>query len=870
MRGIVRYLGRKSSRHPYLFLGGVLLLTIGAGYLAWTRLRIKMDVADLLPSDSELARATRIADLDFGGGDFVLAVAEIRKEAPQSVHDDPTAFFDTIKDEFSYAFEDVRFFREGVKRLRPRDVMGFHGNDASLVTLMNDQDFDQIEAQIFPAGMSGAISGIAAPVQLLQSIASRPEAMFTISALQADPFGVERVLASHSVILTGPLKSQYRDGFYYSKDNQVMVHMMWPSTPSTNILRARDLVRFLDETREGLYLRNPTWRDAIDIQFIGPHIENAASVEGIRSNLLTTSIVSIVAILLLFVIAFRQPEGLLFIAIPLAVGLTWTFGLTSLFVPEITQVTLIFAAVIIALGIDFSIHIYNRYQEDMRTGKSVEKALRNAFSFTAPSILAGATSTGLAFLGMLLTRFQGFQQLGLFGGIGIVFCLIAVVLTLPPLMILFAKTTSRAKGGALATFGLKKVSFTVQAYPRMTVAACLSIIVFLGMHAQNVAFNDDFQTLRQPPDQYVKSISRVREHFSLPSNQVLVITEARELDKALENNDQIYRNLASMQDLYKFSAIDSLRDIFPSPKTQRENLTRVADWKLDRMIAELRSNQGESQLLPPRFFEPAIERLTTLQEECRHALSNPKWQISREAGADQTFTDILRGYLTNDEPFSNYRVLTRVYPSPDNAWEQRIPPAFLERLRTNIHGPEPLVLGNVRLSSEVQSVVLVDLSRVVLLVFLAVGLFLFIHFRSYKRAALAMIPVLCGLICMLGVMAMLGLKLSYLNLIAIPMIIGFAVDSGIHLLERFYEDEKKNLQLAVERTGRAVIIASLTTIFGFGSLSVAGFQGIREIGILSIIGVTGGLFSAMVFLPALLRMIDSRYRYAGGPGDDIG
>ncbi|MCC7392067.1 MMPL family transporter [Candidatus Sumerlaeota bacterium] len=869
MRGVIRYLGRKSSRHPILFLGVVLLLTVLAGYSAWTRLRIRMDVVDLLPSDSEIVRETRMADLDFGGGDFVLAVIEIKKNAPAAIQADPNAFFDTIKPEIFHAFQDLRFFRRGVARLRPRDVAGFHGNDASLVTLMNDQDFDRLEAQIFPSGMGKTIKDVAQTVNLLKIMGSQPAAMATLAALQLDPFGVETILASHSVILAGPLKSQYRDGFYFSSDNQMMLHLLWPASPSTDVLDARELVQFLEETREGLYLRNPSWRDAIDIEFIGPHIENAAGVEGIRRNLLTTSIVSVIAILLLFVIAFRQPEGLLFIAIPLIVGITWTLGLTSLFVPEITQITLIFAAVIIALGIDFSIHIYNRYLEDMRGGKSVDRALRNALMHTAPSILAGAMSAGLAFFGMLLTRFQGFQQFGLFGGIGIFLSLLAVVLTLPPLMILFAASTGRIRGGALATFGLKKVSFTVQSYPRMTVAACMSMIVFLGMHAQSVSFNEDFQTLRQPPDKYLKLIARIREHFLLPSNQVLVITEARELDKVLENNDQIYRNLASMQDLYHFAAIDSLRDIFPSPKTQRENLTRVAEWKVDRMITELRANQGENAALPPQFFEPFIERLTLLQQECKAALANPQTRISRETVEDRTFIDIVRGYLTNDKRFNNFRVLTRVYPQPDNAWEQEIPATFIERLQANVTDT-PLVLGNARLSSELQSVVQVDLSRVILVVFLAVGLYLFIYFRSYKRAVLAMIPVLCGLICMLGVMSMLGLQLNYLNVVAIPMIIGFAVDSGIHLVERFFEGGRNNLQLAIERTGRAIVIASLTTIFGFGSLSIAGFQSIREIGILSIIGVTGGLFATVIFLPALLRMIDKRYRYAGGPGDDIG
>jgi predicted RND superfamily exporter protein len=144
------------------------------------------------------------------------------------------------------------------------------------------------------------------------------------------------------------------------------------------------------------------------------------------------------------------------------------------------------------------------------------------------------------------------------------------------------------------------------------------------------------------------------------------------------------------------------------------------------------------------------------------------------------------------------------------------------------------------------------------------------YFRSFTRALLAMIPVLFAVLSMLGIMHLLHMRLNYLNIIAIPMIVGIGVDSAIHLLARFYEGEQHNMRIAIEKTGRAIVITSLTTIFGFGSLSVASFSGIREIGILSIIGVTCTLFAALIFLPAILRLLDPQYTYSGGPGDEIG
>jgi predicted RND superfamily exporter protein len=868
-RRALRYLGRASSHHPYIALASVAILTAVAAWLAATRIRIAMNVADLLPSDSEVVKATRLADLDFGGSDFLLCVIELKDTAPESVRSHPTAFFESMKEELTYAFDDQRYFRRRTERLEPREIIGLHGNDAALVAMMTDSDFDRVESRIFPENLSDSITKVGAQYRHLASSAGDTDTSESIAALRADPFGLESALASRSVILAGPLKSNFQKGFYLSNDGAMALHLLWPVTPSTDLIRARQLMQFLNETREGLYARNPAWRTAVRIDFTGPHVENAEGAEDIRSNLFTTALVSFFTVLLLFVIAFRQPEALLFVAVPLAVGVIWTLGLTSLFVREITQITLSFAAILIGLGIDFSIHLYNRYLEDMRGGKSIDHALNNALIHTGPSIVAGAMTTGFAFFGLMLTRFQGFQQLGLFGGIGIIMSLIAVAVTLPPLMVLLAGKSGRA-GSPLATFGLKKVSFTVQSYPRMTVAASLSLLVFLGLYARQAGFNSDFQNLRQPPDSYLKLLTRIRSHFELPSNQVLVIVEARELNAALQENDQIYRNLESLDNsLYKFAAIDSLRTIYPSPKTQKESLTRLNGWKVDRIVTELKSEMKKQGDLPADFFDPFIERLKSLQQQAAAALAGPGIQISRESLADRTFIDIVRGYLTIDSRHSNYRVLTRVYPPPDPVWSREVPEVFVEKLRTNVEGT-PIVLGNARLSSELQWIVIKDLTKVVLIVLICVCLYLAWYFRSLPRAALATVPVVFGVLAMLGVMTMLGIKLNYLNIIAIPLSVGIVVDSAIHLLGRFYEGERHNMRLAIERTGRAIVVGSITTIFGFGSLSIASFQSIREIGILSMIGVTAGLFAALVFLPAVIRLLDPKYTFTGGPGDDIG
>ena len=102
------------------------------------------------------------------------------------------------------------------------------------------------------------------------------------------------------------------------------------------------------------------------------------------------------------------------------------------------------------------------------------------------------------------------------------------------------------------------------------------------------------------------------------------------------------------------------------------------------------------------------------------------------------------------------------------------------------------------------------------------------------------------------------------------MIIGIGVDNGIHLLHRFYETENPDLNAIVQFTGRAVMITSLTTLLGFGSLALASYRGVREMGLLSIIGVGFCLVASIGFLPAILKIWSRRRKISDIIGLDDG
>jgi predicted RND superfamily exporter protein len=60
--------------------------------------------------------------------------------------------------------------------------------------------------------------------------------------------------------------------------------------------------------------------------------------------------------------------------------------------------------------------------------------------------------------------------------------------------------------------------------------------------------------------------------------------------------------------------------------------------------------------------------------------------------------------------------------------------------------------------------------------------------------------------------------------------------------------------------GRGVMVVGLTTVIGFGSLMLARHRGLASLGLVLIIGVTCCMLTALVFLPAVLRVLSIRQR----------
>ena len=140
-------------------------------------------------------------------------------------------------------------------------------------------------------------------------------------------------------------------------------------------------------------------------------------------------------------------------------------------------------------------------------------------------------------------------------------------------------------------------------------------------------------------------------------------------------------------------------------------------------------------------------------------------------------------------------------------------------------------------------------------------------FKKIHLAILAMVPLIIGAIWMVGTMHLLGLQLTLVNLMGLPLILGIGIDDGVHILHRYGIEGRGKIRTVFTSTGKAVMLTSLTTMLAFGSLVFATYRGLGSLGIALFIGVGTCFLTSVIILPALLGLMEKKNRVDTAEGE---
>jgi hypothetical protein len=142
--------------------------------------------------------------------------------------------------------------------------------------------------------------------------------------------------------------------------------------------------------------------------------------------------------------------------------------------------------------------------------------------------------------------------------------------------------------------------------------------------------------------------------------------------------------------------------------------------------------------------------------------------------------------------------------------------------------------------------------------FILVGLLTFLMIRRLRESALALLPLVLGVLWTIGLMRLFGLQFNLANVWGLPLIIGASAEFGLNVVMRYIEGRAHGGPLVARSTVMAVALNGITTIVGFGSLMIAAHRGIFSLGLLLTLGSLCGLIASLVVLPVILRIVTRR------------
>jgi len=680
-------------------------------------------------------------------------------------------------------------------------------------------------------------------------------------------------------LFTGSGDSLREKGYMVSENDDLLFILVVPNEDETSFTGYKDAValarQYIAETQKDF--------PDITVGLTGEEVISSDEMVTTQADVETASKIALTGVALLFIIAYRGVVKPLLAVFCLLLALCWTIGFTTLTIGHLNILSIVFTTILIGLGIDFGIHILERYKEERLKGNEILEALQKTVQGTGRGNFSGAITTAMAFGAMVLTDFIGIVELGWIAGWGILFCMVAMLLVLPALITLEEKwrKPSYAQGvrGKSATPKQKQWVDKLFDHYYLIIGLCTVLVLIASVSLKDLRFDYNLLNLQAKGTEAVQYEMKILESAGRSAWSAAMLADS------LEEVQQKELQLKALPTVARFESISVV-----IPEHQEENLLTIRkdlapllkelevepedvafslkalNKTLKRIQFKLQGREeGGDSLDPVRVAGNRLRNFLEKSQKIEQGLAESRLEnFSTLLFTD--YRDLMDELKANAEPrlvrleeippklreryiSKKGKYVIHIYPSVD-IWDLDERRKYLNDLRSvdpNVTGTAVHMFESTRLMTE-------GYVKGGLYAMTAIIIYLFFLFRNARTVFFVLLPVLAGSIWTVGVMELIGLKLNMANLVILPLILGVGVVNGIHITHRYREEEDKHASVLGKSTGQAVVLSSFTTMIGFGSLMVADHSGVFSLGLVLTIGVFNCLIASITFLPALLKL----------------
>ena len=571
-------------------------------------------------------------------------------------------------------------------------------------------------------------------------------------------------------------------------------------------------------------------------------------------------------------VALRSWRLLAISVLALFAGLAYTAAFAAATVGHLNLLSITFVVLNVGLGADYVIHVLLRWRELVAQGRAAEPALLETMRGVGSSLVLAAFTTAAGFYAFIPTQFRGVAELGWIAGTGVFFGFVAATTLLPALVAQFGSSLQVRSARTVLD---PRIFVPFNRHPRAVLGATTIVIAASCVALRWVTFDSNPIHLRDPKSESVKTLLEL----AASGDAQLLNLEAVAPDHATATAWAArlralpaIRNVITIDSLVpkdqddKVAVLDDLKLVMgpsfarlnrtpPDPERLAASLAALETASTERPEAEslhaaVAKLRAELAAAPPA---DAVRRLTALDEALTEGLPAELARLASSLEARPFGRDDLPDVLASRYVGSGGRELVEITPAEDvrdNAAARR----FIAAAR----GVVAKVTGPPVVYQEASSTVVRAFELALLYAFSMVTAMIFLVLRRWRETLLVVVPIALSKLVTAAVAVAISMPFNYANIIALPLLVGFGVDNGIHVVHRMRTDTAE--QLFDTSTMRAVLASGLTIVASFGNLAFSAHVGTASMGVMLAVGLCVSMAFTLIALPAWLRVRSDRAR----------
>jgi predicted RND superfamily exporter protein len=516
--------------------------------------------------------------------------------------------------------------------------------------------------------------------------------------------------------------------------------------------------------------------------------------------------VTFICILILLFVSFRSISLPLISLIPLLCGIVITAGLIYIAFGALNIIAAVFAVLLLGLGIDFSIHLLNRFTEELEEHDDTEKALSHTSINTGKAVVLGTLTTAAAFGALIFSKTQAMHEMGIILAVGLVVTLLCVLFILPAVITLrlnignLKKTLQ--KGKRFKIFGtLGRVSSRAA----MALVVLLILIgAFFAYKGSDAELSGNISELQPKTVPAYRQLEKVKANFNYTEDYLVCVADSF---ADLVQSTEMFNAMSEVTE------VESILDYLP--QGQKEKLEILA----------------QAKVIHPEF-------------------SSASWLNVGEMTWSDLPSDIQKDWVSARGKF-----LIRIKPRGD-IWDD----GYREELVEQLSAINPNIAGRAIMAPRMMEAMGRDVVRVTMIAVIPILIIVYLGFarRTPIYALLSLVPVVFGVGGVLALSEYCGINLNQISIMMVPLVVGIGIDDGIHILHRYKEEGTGSVEMVIQNTGKAIFLTTATTCLAFSSFTIAEHPGMRAFAQVPVLGLILCFLAAVIFLPALISLLLDR------------